>query len=635
MAYKLLDGKKFPDDIKSLNNNELEELSHEIRNLIIETVSKNGGHLASSLGVVELTIALLYCYSPPFDKVIWDVGHQCYAYKILTNRYHSFHTIRQSDGLSGFPKRTESIYDVFGTGHSSTSISAAYGFAVSRSLNESKNSVLAVIGDGSISNGMAYEALNNSGNASSDFTVILNDNEMSISKNVGAMAQHLNNVITGRYYNRVRDELMSRIKGFTDRGEMLYKIVKKLEEGLKSIILPGNLFEEFGFRYIGPIDGHNIPALIKTFNNIKNLKGPNILHVLTKKGKGYQYAEESPTEFHSSKPFLIESGETRKSTSISFSGAFGATMKMLGEKYSDIIGISAAMLDGTGLNEFARKFPDRFFDVGIAEGHAVTFAAGLAADGKKPYVAIYSTFMQRAVDQVIHDVALQKLPVVFCMDRAGLVGDDGPTHHGVFDISFMNMIPDMVIMAPKDEDELKDMLYTAYFESGPCAIRYPRGSANGTMNNEFPRRIPAGEWEILQDSGSPNIAVLAVGSMVKESILALKIAADKKIRPMLVNARFIKPLDHKMLDRIIEMNIPVLTVEEGSLPGGFGSSVNSYILARSNSMQAVKNMGLPDRFIEHGSRDCLLKNSGIDRESIAESIRHLLDIKACGNVKAI
>ena len=635
MAYKLLDGKKFPDDIKSLNNNELEELSHEIRNLIIETVSKNGGHLASSLGVVELTIALLYCYSPPFDKVIWDVGHQCYAYKILTNRYHSFHTIRQSDGLSGFPKRTESIYDVFGTGHSSTSISAAYGFAVSRSLNESKNSVLAVIGDGSISNGMAYEALNNSGNASSDFTVILNDNEMSISKNVGAMAQHLNNVITGRYYNRVRDELMSRIKGFTDRGEMLYKIVKKLEEGLKSIILPGNLFEEFGFRYIGPIDGHNIPALIKTFNNIKNLKGPNILHVLTKKGKGYQYAEESPTEFHSSKPFLIESGETRKSTSISFSGAFGATMKMLGEKYSDIIGISAAMLDGTGLNEFARKFPDRFFDVGIAEGHAVTFAAGLAADGKKPYVAIYSTFMQRAVDQVIHDVALQKLPVVFCMDRAGLVGDDGPTHHGVFDISFMNMIPDMVIMAPKDEDELKDMLYTAYFESGPCAIRYPRGSANGTMNNEFPRRIPAGEWEILQDSGSPNIAVLAVGSMVKESILALKIAADKKIRPMLVNARFIKPLDHKMLDRIIEMNIPVLTVEEGSLPGGFGSSVNSYILARSNSMQAVKNMGLPDRFIEHGSRDCLLKNSGIDRESIAESIRHLLDIKACDNVKAI
>ncbi len=635
MDYKILEETSFPDGIKSLSSPELTGLAQEVRDLIINTVSKNGGHLASSLGVVELTLALLYCYNPPFDKIIWDVGHQSYAYKILTNRYRKFHTIRQYEGLSGFPKRSESVYDVFGTGHSSTSISAACGFAVSRSLIEKKNNVIAVIGDGSISNGLAYEALNNSGHTNIDFTVVLNDNEMSISKNVGAMSRYLNNLITGKYYNRVRTELLNKVKGFTEKGETLYKFVKKVEESLKNIILPGSIFEELGFRYIGPIDGHNIPALIKTFNNVKNLKGPNILHILTKKGKGYQYAEESPTEFHSSKPFLIESGQTRKSSAISYSGAFGTTMKLLGEKYNDIIGISAAMLDGTGLTEFAEKFPDRFFDVGIAEGHAVTFAAGLAADAKKPYVAIYSTFMQRAVDQVIHDVALQNLPVVFCMDRAGLVGDDGPTHHGVFDISFMNMVPNMTVMAPKDEDELKDLLYTAYFEKGPCSIRYPRGCANGVMNDEFPKRLPIGKWEILRGSEDANIAVIAVGSMVNESLKAFDLIKDSKANPMLINARFIKPLDSELLDWIIMKNIPVLTVEEGSLTGGFGSAVNAYIAGKNKPGRMIRILAIPDRFIEHGKREDLLRQSGIDYQSIADNLKILLHKKDYNGIKAI
>lgn len=633
MDYKILNNTSLPEGVRALTGDELTVLSEEIRNLIIETVSKTGGHLASNLGVVELTIALLYCYNPPFDKIIWDVGHQSYAYKILTNRYKDFATIRQSKGLSGFPKRSESVYDAFGTGHSSTSISAAFGFSVSRDLMNRKNNVIAVIGDGSITNGLAYEALNNSGHSKSNFTVVLNDNEMSISKNVGAMSHYLNSLITGRYYNKIKTELMNKIKGFTEKGESIYRFMRRVEEGLKSIVLPGSIFEELGFRYIGPIDGHNISALIKTFNNIKNLEGPNIIHIITRKGKGYIYAEESPTEFHSSKPFMIESGECKKSTAISFSDAFGATMKLLGENYQDIIGISAAMVDGTGFTEFAENFPERFFDVGIAEGHAVTFAAGMAADGHKPYVAIYSTFMQRALDQVIHDVALQKLPVVFCMDRAGLVGDDGPTHHGSFDISFMNLVPGIVIMAPKDEDELKDMLYTAYFVNGPCSIRYPRGGANGYMNCEFPKRIPLGKWEIIRQG--KDTVIIAVGSMVKEACKAGEILSNEGVSTMIVNARFIKPLDAELLNSILDMEVPVITAEEGSLIGGFGHFINSFINDRGPLKGIVKNLGIPDKFIEHGSRNCLLEQCGISAGGIVQSIKSVLNSKASSSRKVI
>lgn len=623
MDYEVLNRISFPDGIKTLSNKELDLLSREIRHLIIETVSKNGGHLSSNLGVVELTIALLFCYSPPFDKIVWDVGHQSYAYKILTNRYKKFSTIRQGNGLAGFPKISESIYDAFGTGHSSTSISAAYGFAVSRDLFEKKNNVLAIIGDGSITNGLAYEALNNSGDSNTNFNVILNDNEMSISKNVGAVSQHLSNVITGKYYNKIRTDMMNMVKGFTEKGETIYKLIRKVEEGLKGMILPGNLFEEFGFRYIGPIDGHNILSLIKTFNNLKHLEGPNIIHIITKKGKGYQYAEEKPTEFHSSKPFLIENGKFKKSSSISFSDAFGSTMSLLGDKYHDIVGISAAMADGTGLSDFAGKYPERFFDVGIAEGHAITFAAGLAANGHKPFVAIYSTFMQRAFDQVVHDIALQNLPVIICMDRAGLVGDDGPTHHGTFDIAFMNMIPNMIVMAPKDEDELKDMLYTAYLENKPCSIRYPRGGAKGAMNNEFPKKIPLGSWEKLEDG--EDIAVLAVGTMVSQALKAKDILKRSNINPMIINARFIKPLDHAVLEDIIQRKIPVLTIEEGCLMGGFGQTINSYINSRGYNGNKIKTLALPDQFIQHGPRNKLLAENNLDSEGIVKAVRSLID----------
>lgn len=622
MEKELLHGIDSPTHLKGLSLAELKQLAQELRDLIIGTVAKTGGHLASNLGVVELTLALLYCYNPPFDKIIWDVGHQVYPYKLLTHRRQRFSTLRSFQGISGFPKRSESVYDMFGAGHSSTSISAGYGFAKARDLKQLNHHVLSIIGDGSITNGLAYEGLNNAGqDGQTDFTVILNANEMSISKNVGSISLYLNRVITSKYYNRIKNDIMKRIKSFPEGGESIYKLLRRIEENVKGIILPANLFEDMGFRYIGPIDGHNLQALITTLNNIKRLKQPKLVHIITKKGKGYAPAEQDPTTFHSAKPFVIETGTFIKKSGMSFSKAFGRTMVLLSQHYQNIVGVSAAMVDGTGFKAYKEQYPERFFDVGIAEGHALTFAAGLAAEGYKPIVAIYSTFMQRTFDQLIHDIALQNLPVVVCMDRAGLVGEDGPTHHGVFDIPFTMMVPNMVVMAPKDEEELKDLLYTAYFIKQPCSLRYPKGGTGKGLSNEFPRKIPLGEWEVLTEGR--DVALLAVGSCVQTAEKAAENLQAAGVSTMVVNCRFLKPMDEALLQRLAEQNMPIITLEEGARMGGFGM----HVLERCRQMGRQAGgtaLALPDRFIEHGKRDILLAKYGLDADAVVKQTLALL-----------
>ncbi len=612
----LLENIEKPEDLKKYSIEQLQILAQEIRDRILTTISKNGGHLAPSLGVVELTIALYRVFDAGKDKIIWDVGHQTYAQKLITGRQSAFSTIRTYKGLSGFPKREESKYDHFNTGHSSTSLSAAAGFAIARDYQHENYHIISVIGDGSLGAGMAFEALNHIGQLKKDVIVVLNDNERSIGETVGALSQYLNRIITTRTYNRFRDDLWVFFGKFPpyvrDRGR---NIAKRIQEGLKGLYSPSVIFEELGFRYIGPLNGHRLNELIDTFSRIKEMKGPRLVHLVTKKGKGYKIAEESPEKFHGIGPFCLETGEEMQKSN-SYTKVFGEALVRLAWENRKIVAITAGMCLGTGLKEFSLKFPDRFFDIGICEQHAVTMASALALEGYIPVCAIYSTFLQRAYDQIIHDVCLQKAPVIFAIDRAGLVGEDGPTHHGPFDLSYLNCIPNMIVAAPKSGDELVALLKTAIdYRKGPFAIRYPRGICESKSNIET-SPLEIGKWEIL-NSGK-DIAIIACGSMVKTSRETLPILKQKGINPFLINARFIKPLDFTLLDELCSHIKTFFVIEENTFLGGIGSAITVY-LSKYPGIR-IQCLTLPDRFIEHGSRDILLGVVGLDTQSIADKI---------------
>jgi len=611
---------KNPNDLKQLSLDELLILAKEIRDEIITTCATTGGHIAPSLGVVELTLALYRVFNADRDKIIWDVGHQTYTQKLITGRNVKFHTLRIYQGISGFPKRSESKYDVFDTGHSSTSLSAATGFALARDSHGDTYDIISIIGDGSLGAGMAFEALNHIGHLNKDVIVVLNDNERSIGESVGALSQYLNRIITTRTYNRFRDDLWKFLGRFPpyvrDRGRNL---AKRIQEGLKGLYAPAVIFEELGFRYIGPLDGHKLGELIDTFLRVKEMRGPRLIHVVTKKGKGYRPAEEHPETFHGVGPYCVDTGDVKPKAQ-SWTGVFGDAIVRLAKQNKKIIAITAGMCLGTGLKKFREEIPERFYDVGITEQHAVTMAAALALEGYIPVCAIYSTFLQRAYDQIIHDVCLQKAPVIFAVDRAGLVGADGPTHHGPFDFSYFRCIPNIIISAPKDGDEFIALLKTAIdYRKGPFIIRYPRGGCLEVAHKD-PAKLPIGKWEILQQGS--DIAIIAIGSMVKEAEAALLQLKEKNIRPMLINARFAKPLDTEMLHDIIRKVKKIVTIEENTLCGGFGSAVMEFYEAIEKPV-AIHRLGLPDEFIEHGSRQILLKITSLDAYGIARKINSL------------
>jgi len=601
-----------PDDLKTLTPEELGILAQELRSLIIQTVSTNGGHLASNLGIIELTIALHYVFHSPADKIIWDVGHQSYAHKVLTGRKDRFSSIRTYNGISGFPKIAESLHDPFGTGHSSTSISAALGILEARDKNHADFKVIAVVGDGALSGGLAFEGLNNAGHLKKDLVVILNDNEMSISPNVGALSSYMNRILTDERYRKFKKETKSFLEGIPRVGGQVAKIAQKAEETLKGILLPGMLFEELGFDYIGPIDGHNIELLIETLKRIKSSTSPTLVHVISKKGKGYEFSEKDPCVFHGIGPFEVETGSPITSGAVSYSAAFGKCLSGLAEKDPRIIAITAAMKEGTGLDCFSEQFPDRIYDVGIAEQHAVTFAAGLAAGGLRPVVAVYSTFLQRAYDQIVHDVCLQKLPVVFAIDRCGFVGEDGPTHHGVFDISYLRHIPNLTLLAPKDTDELILMLAWALNHDGPSAIRYPRGKAPLRAAPAAP--ISLGKAELLRDG--TDMVFIAAGNTVLAAMKAAERLADASINAAVVNARFIKPLDRELLLSLTARIPRVITVEENVLQGGFGSAIMECLNDAGKFPVKIMRVGIPDTFVEQGSMDRLRAAYGLDEDGL-------------------
>jgi len=613
-----------PHDLRRLSRAERYQLSEEIREEIIHTVSITGGHLASGLGVVELTIALHYVFDSPRDKIIWDVGHQCYPHKLLTSRRESFHTLRQYKGLSGFPKREESPHDAFNTGHSSTSISAALGISVAKSLKGDGNRVIAVIGDGSMTGGLAFEGLNQAGHLGKDLIVVLNDNEMSISPNVGALSAYLNRIMTGQLVSRFRQQLKSLLQTIPGIGSSMVRIIKQAEESFKGFLTPGILFEELGFKYVGPIDGHHIEHLIETFRNIKEWQRPILIHVITKKGKGYGPAELDPPSFHGVAPFNIETGKQKSegATRISYSSVFGKTMVKLARTDPGIIAITAAMQNGTGLDVFAREFPNRIYDTGIAEQHAVTFAAGLASEGFKPVVAIYSTFLQRAYDQIVHDVCLPKLPVVFALDRSGIVGEDGPTHHGLFDISYLRHIPNLILMAPKDENEFQHMLNTAIHLSLPVAIRYPRGKGEGLAMDATLRVLEMGKAEVLAEGD--DLLMLPLGSTFYRVCEAARQLREEGIQATVVNPRFIKPLDSQLLCGLAQKIGRVVTIEEHVLAGGFGSAVIELLQERGLSNVEVLRLGIPDQFLEHGPQEVLRGECGLDSRGILRRVRSFL-----------
>ena len=608
---------KVPNDLKKLTIEELHILAREIRDKIINTCAKTGGHVAPSLGVVELTIALYRVFNADEDKIIWDVGHQTYAQKLITGRYDKFHTLRTYKGISGFPKTKESKYDVFNTGHSSTSLSAATGFVLARDFKGENHNIISVIGDGSLGAGMAFEALNHIGHLKKDVIVVLNDNERSIGETVGALSQYLTRVITTKTYNRFRDDLWKFLGRFPpyfrDRARNLAKI---MQEGFKGLYAPAVIFEELGFRYIGPLNGHKLDELIDTFTRVKEMKGPRFIHVVTKKGKGFEAAEKRPEIFHGVGSYCIKTGEVKSKTK-SWTSVFGDAIVSLAKKNKKIVAITAGMCLGTGLKKFREEIPERFFDVGITEQHAVTMAAALAIEGFIPICAIYSTFLQRAYDQIVHDVSLQNLPVIFAVDRAGLVGEDGPTHHGPFDLSYFRCIPNIVVSAPKNGEEFIALLKTAVnYRKGPFTIRYPRGACGNISNND-PKKIPVGKWEILRNG--KDLAIIAIGSMVEECQKALSNLKAKGLRPILINGRFAKPLDVKMLQDIIKSVDKIITVEENTLIGGFGSGINEYC-SKIKALVKVYCMGLPDKFIEHGERHILLKVAGLDAKGITDKI---------------
>lgn len=613
-----------PSDLKRLARSDLPELAAEIRQKIVEVVSKNGGHLASSLGAVELAIAIHYVFDVPNDKVVWDVGHQAYAHKLLTGRRDRFHTLRQYEGITGFTRMSESPYDAFSVGHSSTSISAGLGIACAKRLKAEKTNVLAVIGDGSLTAGMAYEALNQAGDIHKNLIVILNDNDMSIAPNVGALSSFLSRTLSATYIQDVKREVGDFLKSLPKIGDDMYKLAKRTEESFKTFITPGMLFEAFNFEYFGPINGHNLNHLIDILNNIKELNEPILLHVTTKKGKGYPPAEENPTYFHGVGSFQVKTGSclSPKSCVPTYTEVFGETMVRLAEDNKKIIAVTAAMPEGTGLTKFAESYPDRFFDVGIAEQHGVTFAAGMATEGFKPVVAIYSTFLQRAYDQVLHDVCLEALPVIFAADRGGIVGEDGPTHHGLFDLSYLRSLPNMVVMAPKDENEFRRMLATAVAHDGPIAVRYPRGKGTGVEPEKDILPLPIGKGEILTQGN--DLLILAIGRTVCESLEAHKELEKKGISATVVNCRFVKPMDVDLIGSLAQKIPQIITVEENVLQGGFGSAVLESLSDSGLRGYNLKRLGFPDCFIEHGSQDILRAKYGINAKAIVDAAKNLL-----------
>jgi 1-deoxy-D-xylulose-5-phosphate synthase len=624
---KLLDKINGPDDLKKLKTEELITLAAELREVVLETVAKTGGHLASNLGCVELTLALHYCFNSPQDHIIWDVGHQAYIHKIITGRREQFHTQRQYGGISGFPKRSESPHDAFGTGHSSTSISAALGMAVARDLKGGENKVIAVIGDGSMTAGIAFEALNQAGHLHKNLIVILNDNEMSIAKNVGALSAFISRKLTGSYYRDLRKEMQGLLKSIPAVGQNILQFARKAENSLKGFLTPSSLFEALGFDYIGPIQGHNLPQLLEVLENVRSLEGPVLVHVMTTKGKGYRPAEENPGQFHGIGPFDLQTGKAKgdKGAPPSYTAVFGDTMVKLGASDKKIVAITAAMRDGTGLASFAKAYPDRFFDVGIAEQHALTFAAGLAAEGFRPVAAIYSTFTQRAYDQVFHDICLQKLPVTLALDRAGLVGDDGPTHHGVFDLSYLRHLPELALMAPKDENELQHMIKTAVYAGRPMALRYPRGAGVGVRMDAEPAALEIGKGEIVTEGD--DLAIVAIGVTVQPALKAAELLKERGIAACVINARFVKPLDRELILAEARRIGVLLTVEENALQGGFGSAVLELLEEEKITDVRIKRLGIPDRFIEHGSQAELRKELGLDAEGIAAAAEAFLAAK--------
>ncbi len=613
-----------PDDLKRLPAARLPDVASELRRMIIETCARNGGHLAPSLGVVELTIALHRVFSTPADKIVWDVGHQAYAHKILTGRRDRFGTLRTLNGLSGFPKRGESPHDAFDVGHSSTSISAATGYAAARDLDGRTNKVLAVIGDGSMTGGSAYEAINHAGHLDKNLIVVLNDNEMSIAENVGALSNFLSRTSSSEFVHRFKKNTESFLKRM-DVGKGVLHVARKMEDSFKGFFTPGMLFGAFGFDYIGPIDGHDLPMLIETLESVKSFNDAVLVHVLTKKGKGYKPAEDNPSLFHGVGPFDIATGKVIKSKggTASYTAVFGSALCKLAAEDERIVAITAAMPDGTGLSTFAKDFPGRFFDVGIAEQHGVTFAAGLAAEGLRPVFAVYSTFLQRAYDQIFHDVCLQNLPVTFALDRGGVVGSDGPTHHGAFDLSYLRHLPNMTLMAPKDENELQHMLATAIALGQPAAIRYPRGSGYGVPLDQNLKEMPVGRAELLRE-GSDGV-ILALGTMVHPALEAATLLEEQHgIRLTVVNARFVKPLDTVLILELAGKHDTLITIEENALQGGFGTAVLELLEEHNLTGTRVLRLGYPDSYIPQGEQHELRAIVGLDSAGIAASVRDCL-----------
>lgn len=617
--YKYLDKVNCPEDIKNMTNEELDILAKDIRKFLVKSVSKTGGHLASNLGVVELTLALHKVFESPKDKIVWDVGHQSYVHKILTGRKDSFDTLRQFKGLSGFPKEIESPHDIFDTGHSSTSISVGLGIACARDIKKENFDVVSVIGDGSITGGMALEALNNLGYLNTDMIVILNDNEMSIDKNVGAMSRHLSSIIRNSTMNKVKDEV-EKIFTVTSAGNLIYKTASKVKDSIVSQFTPQQceLFESMGIKYYGPIDGHNIKELIEILNKAKKKRGPVLLHVITKKGKGYKYAEEHPDKYHGVSKFDIKEG-VQPSNSKSISFAVGEKLVQMSAKDDKVVAITAAMPSGTGLDLFQKAYPERYYDVGIAEQHAVTFSAGLAKEGMKPYFAVYSTFLQRGYDQIIHDVCITKKNVTFLIDRAGLVGNDGETHHGMFDLSYLNIVPNITVMAPKDTQELELMLELSAELNEPVAIRYPRGNAYYLNRGEY-KKIEVGKYEIIEEG--KGIAILAIGNMVKHALEAKEILLEDNINPAIINARFLKPMDEKLLHELCKKYKTVVTIEDNIISGGFGSRINNFIIDNNYNVK-VENIAISEKFIDHGNIESLYEGVGLSSNCIASRIKKL------------
>ena len=624
---KILDNINLPKDLKQLNKEEKAQLTQELRQLVIETVSETGGHLASNLGVVELTIALLDTFDLPNDVIVWDVGHQTYIHKILTGRKDKISTLRKFNGLAGFPKSVESEYDSFNTGHSSTSISAALGIARARDIKKENNYVIAVIGDGALTGGMALEALNDAGNSNTNLIVVLNDNEMSIAKNVGGISEFLTRIRTRKLYNKSNRYIKNAVSHIPRVGNGIIKFVRKIKYGIKQLIIPNMLFEDLGFKYLGPVDGNNIEDLEEIFKKAKDLEGPILIHAITKKGKGYRPAEENPDKFHSSSAFEIATGMPKKKKGDDYSKIFGKKLVKLAENNKKIVAVTAAMKDGTGLTEFAEKFPGRFFDVGIAEQHALTMAAGIEKNGLIPVVSIYSSFYQRGYDQVIHDICLQNLPVIMCVDRAGIVGNDGETHQGIYDMAFFRLIPNICIMAPKDFKELEQMLDFAVSLKKPVVIRYPRGGEGKEKFTEH-KNIELGKCEkvktILLENDKKYVTIIAIGNMVSKSMQIARALSEKNIEAEVINARFLKPLDKESIIQSIEKTKKCITIEDGTIIGGLGSAIKELISEENLKDIQIKSFAYPDKFIEHGSIEELEAKYGLDVDTICAYIEGMI-----------